>query len=231
MHRVTIGGEALAGFPADHQGGYIKLFLPTGEGEGETALRTYTIRRQSADALDIDFALHGGNSAGPATSWALAARPGDSITIGGPGPAKPLPEADVFHLIAGDMSALPAIAANLERASPDACGHAVIEVQDEDDRLPLEAPPGITIDWLVNPEPGLRPENLVGALRDIACPEGLLAGWAACEFAGMRLLRGFLRDELGLRPPHLYISSYWKLGLDEPEHKLVKREDAEAQPV
>jgi len=45
----------------------------------------------------------------------------------------------------------------------------------------------------------------------------------------MQALRAYLRDERGLGPDRLYISSYWKSGLTEEAHKLAKREDAEAQ--
>ena len=98
-------------------------------------------------------------------------------------------------------------------------------------RIELEKPDGVEIRWLVNPEPGSQPSLLSDALRGLPLPEGRLAGWAACEFSSMRNLRAFLRDELGLRGPSLYISSYWKAGLVEDDHKVAKREDAEAQPA
>lgn len=230
LQRVTLGGPGLEGFPRDQQGGYLKLFL--GEGEnGKPIVRTYTIRHQRDTELDIDFALHGGNAAGPATRWSLTAEPGDTIMVGGPGAAKPLPADHDFYLIAGDMTALPAIAVNLARLPKEARGVAAIEIQNDADRVDLDKPEGVAIRWLANREPGTRPDLLADALRGVALPEGRLAGWAACEFSSMRNLRSFLREELGLRGPSLYISSYWKAGLVEDEHKLVKREDAEAQPV
>ena len=45
----------------------------------------------------------------------------------------------------------------------------------------------------------------------------------------MKALRSLLRDERGLGPDQLYISSYWKSGLTEDAHKVVKREDAQGQ--
>ena len=63
MHRLALGGVGLANFPAGQAGGYIKLMLP-GEGE-RPVVRTYTIRRQSPEALTVDFALHGQEAAGP----------------------------------------------------------------------------------------------------------------------------------------------------------------------
>jgi len=230
LQRVTLGGPGLDGFPAGQEGGYLKLFL--GEGEnGKPIVRTYTIRDQRKNELDIDFALHGGEAAGPATKWSLTAEPGSTIAVGGPGAAKPLPDGHDFYLIAGDMTALPAIGVNLAALSPDARGLAAIEIQNEADKLALAKPDGVEIRWLVNPEPGSRPSLLSDALRGLPLPEGRLAGWAACEFSSMRNLRAFLRDELGLRGPSLYISSYWKAGLVEDDHKVAKREDAEAQPA
>ena len=230
LQRVTLGGPGLVGFPAGQDGGYVKLFL--GEGDsGKPVVRTYTIRHQRADEIDIDFALHGGNAAGPATEWSLTAEPGERIRVGGPGAAKPLPAGHDFYLIAGDMTGLPAIAVNLAALDRDARGVAAIEIQNDADRLDLEKPEGVEIRWLVNREPGTRPDLLADELRSVALPQGSVAGWAACEFSSMRNLRSFLREELGLRGPSLYISSYWKAGLVEDEHKVAKREDAEAQPA
>lgn len=229
LQRVTIGGPGLDGFPADQEGGYLKLFL--GEGaNGKPIIRTYTIRHQRESELDIDFALHGGNAAGPATHWSLTAEPGETIKVGGPGAAKPLPADHDFYLIAGDMTALPAIGVNLAALPGDARGVAAIEIQNEADQLALAKPEGVEIRWLVNREPGSQPDLLADELRSVALPQGRIAGWAACEFSAMRSLRAYLRDELGLRGHSLYISSYWKAGLIEDEHKLAKREDAEAQP-
>lgn len=230
LQRVTLGGPGLAGFPEGQQGGYLKLFLGE-DARGKPIVRTYTIRDQREGELDIDFALHGDDAAGPATRWSLAAGPGDTIKIGGPGAAKPLPSDHDFYLIAGDMTALPAISVNLAALSPDARGVAAIEIQSEADQVELDKPDGVEIRWLVNREPGARPDLLADELRKVALPHGRVAGWAASEFSAMRNLRTFLRDELGLRGTSLYISSYWKAGLGEDEHKVVKREDAEGQPA
>ena len=231
MIRVTLGGEAMRDFPPGFAGGYVKLMLAPATAGGKPVVRTYTIRHQHAEAIDLDFALHGGAAAGPATRWALNARPGDTIAVGGPGLPKPLPEGRDFYLIAGDMTALPAISVNLAALPADACGFAAIEIQDTADRPDLVVPEGVTVEWLVNPEPGQRPDLLVDALRTAGRPDGRLAGWAACEFSSMRKLRDYLRGELGLGAADLYISSYWKHGLVEDEHKQVKRADAEAQGV
>lgn len=229
MHRVTLGGEGMDGFPAGQQGGYLK-FRVEPEGSEKPIVRTYTIRRQRADALDVDFALHGadGEGAGPATEWALSVEGGETIMVGGPGEAKPLPEGAGWYVVAGDMTALPAIGVNLENLGRDAKGVAVIEIQHDDDRQAIDAPPGVEIHWLVNPHPGAKPELLADHVRSLGWREGRTYAWVACEFSAMRALRSYLREERALGPADLYISSYWKSGLNEDAHKVAKREDFEA---
>lgn len=229
MYEVTLGGPGLEGFPQGQQGGYVKLMLPSVTPAAKQVVRTYTIRAQREGEIDVQFALHGGNAAGPATQWALDAKVGDALQVGGPGPAKPVPSGCDFTLIGGDMSALPAIEANLEVMQRDAKGVAVIEIQHPDDEVALQKPDGVEIVWLVNPEPGTKPQLLADALRSIDLPLGTIGAWFAAEFSAMRAARQYLREELGLGPDRLYISSYWKHGLDEAAHKLVKRDDAMAE--
>lgn len=232
MVRVTLGGAGLADFPPDRAGGYVKLNLLPVPGTEKPTVRTYTIRRQregtGGTVLDIDFALHGadGGDAGPATEWAMAAQPGEAIMVGGPGPAKPLPEGADWYLVAGDMTALPAIGVNLENLARNAQGVAVIEIQHEDDRQAIDCPPGVELQWLINPEPGKQPNLLADRVRALGWREGRVYAWAACEFSSMQALRAYLRDERALGRDDLYISSYWKSGLAEDTHKVVKREDA-----
>ena len=119
MHQLTLGGPAMRTFPPGQQGGYLKLLLEGENVPNGRQVRTYTIRAQREDSIDVQFTLHGDASAGPATSWALETKPGETIMAGGPGPAKPLPAGFDFYLIAGDMTAMPAIAANLGSGSID----------------------------------------------------------------------------------------------------------------
>ncbi len=233
MLRITLGGPGLDDFPEGQEGGYVKLTLPPLPGTEKPTVRTYTIRNQRRTAngqeIDVDFALHGSqDEAGPATEWAMAAEQGQAIMVGGPGPAKPLPEGSAWYVIAGDMAALPAIGVNLEQLGRDARGTAYIEIQHEDDRQAIDCPPGIEINWLVNPTPGEKGELLASHVRAAGWPEEDVYAWAACEFNSMRALRAYLREEKALGRDQLYISSYWKAGDTEDSHKVIKREDAEA---
>jgi NADPH-dependent ferric siderophore reductase len=230
MLRLTLSGSGLAGFPADSEGGYIKLRLfPNGRDAGPV-VRTYTIRQQRADAIDVDFALHADahGHCGPATAWARDVAVGDMIEIGGPGPAKPLPSMQKFYAVAGDMTALPAISVNLHNLAEDAQGYVAIEVQSAEDVQQLNCPKGVAIDWIVNSSIGEQPHLLAEKMRTALAEVSDFYGWCACEFGAMQQLRDYLRGEKQLTPDGLYISSYWKLGLIEDDHKRVKRQDAEA---
>lgn len=223
MLRVTLGGDGLSGFPADQESAYIKLFIP--QPAGEPRLRTYTIARQRDDEIDVDFALH--TCTGPASDWARQARPGDRIRIAGPGPQKLIhPEADWF-LLAGDMTALPAIRVNLERLPADARGYALLEVVDKADIEPLAHPSGVELRWIVQSETNPEQSALLEALQSLIPLPGQAAIWAACEFHTMRALRKHFKQKWQVPKSHLYVSSYWKIGHSEDEHKLAKRADAE----
>lgn len=125
--------------------------------EERGAMRTYSIRalQQSAEEtrVVIDFALHD-SSEGPATAWARAARIGDEVTLAGPHRDAPrlgvefAPGGAERVVLAGDETAAPAIARILEDLPADARGVALIEVASDADRLPIEAPEGMGVEWL-----------------------------------------------------------------------------------
>lgn len=225
MQRLTLGGDGLASFPSGQEGGYVKLRLSQ-PGSDKPCIRTYTIRRQSAAGIEIDFALHGnGGDAGPATQWAVNAQCGDTIKVGGPGKAKPLPDGRGPFLLVGDMTALPAISVNLEALPDDAVGHAIILVRNAADEQKISIPDGVNIDWVVESDLGATPELLADSVRARPIKTDYAYAWVACEFEAMKLLRQYLRFDLGFGKDRLYISSYWKRGVVEDDHKQIKRAD------
>src|ERR687885_293357 len=105
-----------------------------------------------------------------ATPWAVAARPGDRVQLLGPGGAY-APDGDVdWHLLAGDETALPAIAASLERLPAGAAARGFVEVADAAEEQPLPLPAGAELTWVHRT--GLAGEALVTAVREAALPAG-----------------------------------------------------------
>lgn len=222
---VVLHGPALSEFPDDFEGGYVKLVLPVERPNGETAVarRSYSVRTFNRETLSLalEFAEHDAN--GPAIDWLREAQVGTVVEIVGPGPVKRLDVTRDWFLIAGDLTALPAIAVNLERLPDDAVGACLIQIPHADDERPLKAPSGVEIDWIVG-DGSVLPEGL----RAVRWQDGAVSAWVACEFSDMRQIRTYLCDERGLTNDDMYISSYWKRGSTDEEHKAAKRAAADA---
>jgi NADPH-dependent ferric siderophore reductase len=126
--------------------GALKAELPKSD---RPVRRTYTVRHvdHGTRTIAVDFVVHGDD--GVAGPWAASAEPGDLLALSGPGGTySPSTDPETDHLLLGDDSAIPAIAAALEAMSDDARGRAVIEVDSAADELPLVHPAGVTLTWL-----------------------------------------------------------------------------------
>ena len=224
MQRLTLGGEKMANFPAGQEGVYIKLMFPQ-DSNDKPLVRTYTIIQQRSNELDVDFVLHSPPH-GPASTLAINAKIGDQVMLSGPGAKKSVyTEADWFF-IAGDMTALPAISVILKNLPKSAKGYVVLEIIDDADRQSLILPDDMEVHWVTTKTSETALNDKVKSLPFLA---GSPSVWVACEFSTMRSLRKYFKIEHGIEKKALYISSYWKKGLAEDKHKLVKREDAEGQ--
>ena len=230
MRRITLGGEAFDGFPADQESGYIKLMFPQCEGR-KPIMRTYTIIQQRDNEIDVDFVLHALNHRGTeglASHWVKKVAVGDEILIGGPGAKKPVNHQADWFLLVGDMTALPAITVNLKQLPDDAVGYAVIEILSKADIQSIKKPRNIEIQWVINTTASDSHYPLLEQVKALTWLEGEVAVWTACEFNNMRALRKYFKQEKNVAKDYLYISSYWKLDNSEDEHKVIKRQDADS---
>ncbi|WP_273976979.1 siderophore-interacting protein [Vibrio parahaemolyticus] len=234
MQRITLQGEALSHFPRDCEGSYIKLLFNDMGGadlsilseEDQPIMRTYTIRRfhPETSSIEVDFVRHVTQDlqCGFAARWAIAAQKGDTINIVGPGSISNLnTEADWFFM-AADMTALPALSAKIRTLPEEAKGYAVISVMSPADIHPLHAPADMELIWLT------EGQALADGVRELEWLDGNASIWCACEFDSMRALRQYFRNEKEVDRENIYISSYWKQGVSEDGHKVIKREDAES---
>lgn len=183
-------------------------------------VRTYTVRwvDEESGELALDFVLHGDD--GVAGPWAGRAQPGDRLVMNGPGGGyAPDAEAD-WHLLVGDLSALPAIAAALEEMPTNAVGHAVIQVEAPTDVVELTHPTGVEITWVKDG----GDEALLRAVRTLPWREGAVQAFVHGERGSVKLLRRHLTDERGLDRSQLSISAYWAQGRVEDQFQAEKRE-------
>ncbi|GAB3596243.1 siderophore-interacting protein [Microbacterium tumbae] len=186
-------------------------------------MRTYTIRSidESAQTLAIDFVVHGDEGiAGP---WAANAVPGDLLTLSGPGGQYAPAGGDAFHLLLGDESAIPAIAAAVDALEASARGLVIIEVGGSGDEIALPVPSGVELRWLHRGGAGYG-APLVDAVSALSCPGGEVDVFAHGERGAMKALRGILHGEWGIDRRALSLSAYWALGRTEDRFQAEKRE-------
>ncbi len=185
--------------------------------------RTYTVRAWDAASREmaVDFVHHG--EEGLAGPWAARVRPGDVIHFNGPGGGyAPDPEAD-WHLLAGDESALPAIAAAVERLPAGAPAKVVVEVAGAEEEQKLESAGDVELVWVHR---GGREvgAGLVAAVTALDFPAGRVHAFVHGEAHAVKELRRHLRLERGVPLDRLSISGYWRRGADEDGWQSSKRE-------
>ncbi|MFE9683292.1 siderophore-interacting protein [Streptomyces sp. NPDC006285] len=239
MQRVVLGGAGLAEFTAgtstDH---YVKLLFGA---EGVTypepfdmtrireefpreqwpVTRTYTVRHWDPEQreLTLDFVIHGDEGlAGP---WATRVQEGELVRLLGPGGAyAPDPTAD-WHLLAGDESALPAVAATLEAMPAGAQVRVFVEVAGPAEEQKIDS--DVEVVWLHR---GDRPvgEALVAAVQALEFPAGRVHAFVHGEAGFVKELRRLLRVEHQVPREDISISGYWRLGHDEDGWQAAKRD-------
>lgn len=247
MRRIHFAGEALDRF--DSLGAlHVRLFIPPsglaepvwpmlGEdglpialpSEQRPAIRKYTIRAidPAAGTLAIDFVLH--DDAGPGSTFAAKARPGDRIGMAGPG-GRGLRKAQ-RHIFLADETGLPAVGRMLAALPADATGLAIVEVAGAAEEQALARPAGMALRWLHRgAQTGSR---LAEAFEELSWPvDGPdVYLWAAAEHATFLRLRAGARTRLRPdRDRHLVVS-YWRAGMAEEQHAAEKRTAADSGKV
>lgn len=220
------------------------------------AMRTYTVRAHRAEAgeLDLDLVVHGvaDGTAGPAAAWAAGARPGDTVALLGPdrpGTGRmwgrewaPPPHARRL-LLAGDETAVPAVAAIVASLTPGARGVACLEVPAAADIQHWPVPGGFDVRWSCREgaahgaalEPAvdraarelLRAPGSGADLEDVdvdarllwevpeAPDSGALYAWLAGEAGVIRRLRRLLVSGYGVPRSAVAFMGYWRAGRPE----------------
>lgn len=234
MIRVTLAGDLIKDFSPHAAGGHFKMVVPGSQethedferlieaGHFKSEMRTYTIRRVRPEQgeLDVDIVTHG--DLGRVGPWAQRTEPGDQIVISRCGSPKLITDGVTHVLAAADLTGFPALAAGLESLSNDVLVDAFVEIPSADDIQPVQLPEGISINWLVKSDPYAPSEELIQSMRSAEKPSATSSVFVAGEFSTVADLRAYFRNEVGVPKDHLYVSSYWKAGLNEPAHKIAK---------
>lgn len=236
--RITLGGPALGGFSPMGYDHWFRLFLPGNDGtlrlptkssnlgwyaqylmmskDSRPLVRNYTVRDYRATGqfsegpeLDIDFVAHGDQY--PASAWATRASSGDPVGLLDEGITYQAKDGDTV-LIAGEESALPAIAGILSSVPRTVRGEVFLEVGDAGDQQEFDAPEGVTIHWLARGESTATPGTLaLEKLTSTTLAQTPSYVWAAGE---QQLAAGVRRHavSLGVAKSAICFTGYWRLG-------------------
>lgn len=170
--------------------------------------RTYTVRRFdcSTGEMAVDFAVHDG---GLASDWAYRVQPGETILVAGPKHSSSLPRGVDWVLLAGDETALPAIAHCLEKLPKDLPATVVIEVAQPSHRQELDSVASVDVTWLYRSENSGR-SRLVETVQSAQWREGQPYLWIAGEASTIKPLRRWAKQDREIAKEFVEIAGYWK---------------------
>ena len=232
---VVVTGDDLDGFADAAPTSHLKVFLPaagqdapnlpefaaagaTQADDGPApAVRTYTPRSYDpvTKALEIQFLLHG---EGPASEWALRAKPGDKLAVAGPGGRFSLEPAADYWWLAADESAIPAVGTLLDALPETATVDVHIEVDGPADEIEIPGPAKTTITWHHRRSSDAFGVELAEAAKAATIPDGTRI-WVACEAGAMRGIRRYFTRERGIPLAQLVTRGYWRTGeQNHPDH-------------
>lgn len=216
MLRIHLFSPDLSNFVSASSDDHVKLFFKTDDQTTKPVpgyhMRDYTPRYFDTEArtLALDFAIH---DAGPATEWALNAREGDVLEIGGPRGSVVVPDDFDWYLLIGDETALPAIGRRVEQLRPGVPVITVAVVDDEAEQQTFETSAVWTPVWLSRNRETLDDGALfTRALSELELPDGEGFIWIAAEALAAKAARGYVLDTLKHNPQWMKAAGYWLRG-------------------
>lgn len=220
FQRVVLGGEALEGFSSLGFDDHTKLFFP----QAGTKITPPTItdegivwadgvRPQSRDytplynaerhELAYDFFIHDG---GVASQWAMEAKAGDTLTLGGPRGSLVVPEDYAWQLYVCDETGMPALRRRLEALRTLAQRPqvtALVMVRDVADKAYLAGFDEFNIEWISDYNAAVATR-----LAQLTVPSSDYFIWLTGEGKVVKnLTDGFVTDAID--PQLVRSSAYW----------------------
>ncbi len=186
--------------------------------------RDYTIRwfDPAQRLLDIDFVLHDHGVAG---RWASQAQAGDQLGMLGPRGSIVVADAFPWYVLAGDETALPAIARRLEGLREGVPVTVFVEVDGPASHIELPTRAQATVHWC--DRDGAAP-GISMALSDAVTAhrfpdtEGFV--WAGGEAGGIKPIRRYLK-EYGFARNHYRVDGYWRVGTANLDHHALNEDE------
>jgi NADPH-dependent ferric siderophore reductase len=214
MQRIRLTAPDLDDFTSSAPDDHVKLFFPEkpDQPDGALVMRDYTPRRFDpiTRMLTLDFALH---EAGPATAWALGAKPGDTLQIGGPRGSMIVTDDFDWYLLIGDETALPAIGRRIEELRPGVPVISIALIDSAAERQHFSTSAAWTPLWVERRgREGDDTALIQAALAEVQLPAGDGYVWIAAEAMTARALRRTMAETRGQPEAWMKASGYWVQG-------------------
>ncbi|MGW3292085.1 siderophore-interacting protein [Streptomyces sp. NPDC001002] len=214
MRRIRLTGPALRGLdytPGQHVRLHVNdLFQPLTWRKG--LLRTYSVWDYDGESLELCVLEHGGD--GPGEQWATTVAAGDQVHFTKPEGSFVLDLGAARHLFVGDETASVPFGPMLGALPADVAFDAVVEVDTQDDRLPLRD--GVT--WCYREgAPAAASASLVEAVRGLDLPGTAGVAYVAGEARSVQAVRDHLVRERGWPRRSVLTKPFWtpgKRGMD-----------------
>lgn len=217
--RVEFAAPELAGFQSLGADDHLRIFFPppgeplpeATEDDSPTGLesREYTpVAWDGVASLTLDFVLHGD---GIASEWATSVQAGDEVFIGGPRRSFVMDGAPRWWLLAGDLTALPAIRRHLAAVPPGVPVDVVLLSDDPADEQEVLSPGDLSVRW-VHPADGGPTGDvtpLLDALAQLPHHDGDGFAFIAAEQSVVAPAREYLLAR-GVDLERAVVKGYWK---------------------
>jgi NADPH-dependent ferric siderophore reductase len=162
--------------------------------------------------------LHEG---GAATTWAIGARPGDQLEIGGPRGSMVVHDTFDYYLLVGDETALPSIARRIEGLRPGVPVTVIGLVDGPQERQELRSSADLNVVWVTRPAGETNDGALLrAALESWQPPAGDGYVWIAGEARTARVLRDYMLETRKHPKTWLRAAGYWVRGMAGASEKL-----------
>ncbi|MCU5775474.1 siderophore-interacting protein [Erwiniaceae bacterium BAC15a-03b] len=221
FQRVVLSGDDLAGFVSAGFDDHTKLFFPQAgvpylapgvsdegivwPGNARPLARDYTpLFNAARNELTFDFYIH---QAGVASDWALQAKTGDTLIIGGPRGSLVVPEDYHWQLYVCDETGMPALLRRLEALSGLSTPvevMALIAVEDAASKAYFDHLNEFKLEWYIGDER----EQIAQRLQQLTVPADDYFLWLTGEGETVKQYSSYFANAT-INPLLLRAAAYW----------------------
>ena len=189
----------------------------------QPARRRYTVRAWDSDAQRLTVRLRGARRQRRRRPWRCTQSP-EMPWCSPDRAASPSDPAADWHLMVGDESAVPAIAASLEALPSGARAVVRLVCDGPEHEIKLASEGDVDLVWLHRRGDERDDALLLAAVEAVDFGDGTPFGFVHGEADEIRAVRRHLLEERGLTRQDLSCSPYWRRTMSDEAWRRIKRD-------